>query len=130
MIATRRTVARMLNRLPTPRRATLADLGHAAALLARGQLAPQPHTVELAARLAELEAWLTATTTAYARPTPTTKRSTKPAGPDQAHPQGALGIAETPLETRCDEGTARRVYESGAFSAAGPTTPPGGRLAR
>ena len=38
----------------------------------------------------------------------------KPAGPACARTQGALAITETPLETRCDEGTARVAYESGA----------------
>ena len=76
MIASRVTVQRLLNRLPAPRHATLADLGHAAAMLARAGLATQPHEPALAERLAELQAWIDAATNAYARPTPTPKRST------------------------------------------------------
>lgn len=68
MIASRRTVQRLLNRLPAPRRASLQDVGHAAALLARARLAPQPHEPELAERLATLEAWMHTATDHYAGP--------------------------------------------------------------
>lgn len=68
MKASRLTVQRLLNRLPSPARAQLQDLGHAAAMVARGRLAPQPHTADLAERLAGLEAWIDTATTGL-RPT-------------------------------------------------------------
>jgi len=79
VIASRLTVRRLLNRLPSPRRANLQDVGHAAALLARARLATQPHEPALADRLAELEAWIHTATEHYARPTkPTTNRKAAP----------------------------------------------------
>lgn len=73
MKASRLTVQRLLNRLPSPARAQLQDIGHAAAMLARGRHTPQPHTADLAERLDRLDHWLDAAT-------PITSPKTTPKG--------------------------------------------------
>ena len=62
MTCSPRTVAALLARLPDPRRATLADLAHAEAMRTRGRLGAPAG--QLAERLADLDAWRHAATTA------------------------------------------------------------------
>lgn len=60
MKASAPTVQHLLNRLPDPRRATLAHIGHVVAMLARAEHTPGLHPAELAERVQRLERWLAA----------------------------------------------------------------------
>lgn len=89
-------LARLLTRLPVPRRASLQDLGHAAAMLARAGRTYGPHPAVLAERLVQLADWLDAASTHFghiAPPSPLAEDGGARA-PDRASSTSGVSVGE------------------------------------